>query len=219
MEFENFVNGNLNLFKEDDDEILLNPIDFINQFENPNTNKNSNTNNLPQQISLDIQNNKNNVSINSTLNTNAALDESNQNINFNLSFISFNNEQKNQEEKKELTQQSIETLTELISKERMIVQKNNIIEEDIKIKLPKIKELKNNLEKMDETLFMYFKRPFMRKNIEKVKISKKIEKDDDSQEEEEKKIDFADEIEEKDKSFKLNKISEKFDINSYVNEI
>ena len=42
MEFENFVNGNLNLFKEDDDEILLNPIDFINQFENPNTNKNSN---------------------------------------------------------------------------------------------------------------------------------------------------------------------------------
>ena len=34
-----------------------------------------------------------------------------------------------------------------------------------------------------------------------------------------KKIDFADEIEEKDKSFKLNKISEKFDINSYVNEI
>ena len=62
MEFENFVNGNLNLFKEDDDEILLNPIDFINQFENPNTNKNSNTNNLPQQISLDIQNNKNNVS-------------------------------------------------------------------------------------------------------------------------------------------------------------
>ena len=215
MEFENFVNGNLNLFKEDDDEILLNPIDFINQFENPNTNKNSNTNNLPQQISLDIQNNKNNVSINSTLNTNAALDESSQNINFNLSFISF----KNQEEKKQLTQQSIETLTELISKERMIVQNNNIIEEDIKIKLPKIKELKNNLEKMDETLFMYFKRPFMRKNIEKVKISKKIEKDDDSQEEEEKKIDFADEIEEKDKSFKLNKISEKFDINSYVNEI
>lgn len=218
MEFENFVNGNLNLFKEDDDEILLNPIDFINQFENPNPNKNSNTNNLPQQISLDIQNNKNNASQNSTLNTNAALDESSQNINFNLSFISFNNEQKNQE-KKELTQQSIEALTELISKERMIVQSNNIIEEDIKIKLPKIKELKNNLEKMDETLFMYFKRPFMRKNIEKVKISKKIEKDDDSKEEEEKKIDFADEFEEKDKSFKMNKITEKFGINNYINEL
>ena len=218
MEFENFVNGNLNLFKEDDDEILLNPIDFINQFENPNTNKNSNINNLPQQISLDIQNNKNNVSINSTLNTNAALDESSQNINFNLSFISFNNEQKNQE-KKELTQQSIEALTELISKEKMVVQNNDIIEEDIKIKLPKIKELKNNLEKMDETLFMYFKRPFMRKNIEKVKLSKKLEIDDDSKEEEEKKIDFADEIEEKEKSFKKNKITEKFDINNYINEI
>ena len=218
MEFENFVNGNLNLFKEDDDEILLNPIDFINQFENPNPNKNSNTNNLHQQISLDIQNNKNNASLNSTLNTNAALDESSQNINFNLSFISFNNEQKNQE-KKELTQQSIEALTELISKERMIVQSNNIIEEDIKIKLPKIKELKNNLEKMDETLFMYFKRPFMRKNIEKIKISKKIEKDDDSKEEEEKKIDLDDEFEEKEKSFKMNKITEKFDINNYINEL
>ena len=218
MEFENFVNGNLNLFKEDDDEILLNPIDFINQFENPNTNKNSNTNDLTQQIPLDIQNNKNNTSINSTLNTNAALDESSQNINFNLSFISFNNEQKNQE-KKELTQESIEALTELISKEKMIVQNNIIIEEDIKIKLPKIKELKSNLEKIDETLFMYFKRPFMRKNIEKVKISKKLEKDDDSKEEEEKKIDFDDEIEEKDKSFKMNKITEKFDINNYINEI
>jgi hypothetical protein len=218
MEFENFVNGNLNLFKEEDDEILLNPLHFIDQFENPNENKNSNTNNLTQQIPLDFQINKNNTSINSTLNTNAALDESSQNINFNLSFISFNNEQKNQE-KKELTQQSIEALTELISKEKMVVQNNNVIEEDIKLKLPKIKELKNNLEKMDETLFMYFKRPFMRKNIEKVKISKKLENDDDSKEEEEKKFDFADEIEEKDKSFKMNKITEKFDINSYINEI
>lgn len=218
MEFENFVNGNLNLFKEEDDEILLNPIDFINQFENPNTNKNSNTNNLTQQMPLDIQNNKNNTSINSTLNTNAALDESSQNINFNLSFISFNNDQKNQE-KKELTQESIEALTELISKEKMVVQNNFIIEEDIKIKLPKIKELKSNLEKIDETLFMYFKRPFMRKNIEKVKISKKLENDDDIKEEEEKKIDFDDEIEEKDKSFKMNKITEKFDINNYINEI
>ena len=171
MEFENFVNGNLNLFKEEDEEILLNPIHFIDQFENPNENKNSNTNNLTQQIPLDFQINKNNTSINSTLNTNAALDESSQNINFNLSFISFNNEQKNQE-KKELTQQSIEALTELISKEKMVVQNNDIIEEDVKIKLPKIKELKNNLEKMDETLFLYFKRHFMRKNIEKVKKNK-----------------------------------------------
>ena len=216
MEFENFVNDNLNLFKEEDEEILLNPIHFIDQFENPNENKNSNTNNLTQQIPLDFQINKNNTSINSTLNTNAALDESSQNINFNLSFISFNNEQKNQE-KKELTQQSIEALTELISKEKMVVQNNNVIEEDIKLKLPKIKELKNNLEKMDETLFMYFKRPFMRKNIEKVKIIKKIENDD--KEEEEKKIDFSDEIEEKDTNFKINKNNENFDINNYINEI
>jgi hypothetical protein len=218
MEFENFVNGNLNVFKDEDDEILLNPIHFIDQIENPNEYKNSNPNILTHQMPLDIQNNKNNISINSTLNTNAALDESSQNINFNLSFISFNNEEKNKE-KMELTQQSIEVLTEIISKEKMIVENNNIIEEDKKIKLLKIKELKNNLEKIDETLFKYFKRPYMRKNIEKVKIIKKVENDDDSKEEEEKKIDFGDDIEEKDKNFENNKINENFDINNYINEL
>ena len=181
-----------------------------------NVNKNSNINTLTQQMPLDIQNNKNNMSINSTLNTNDALDESSQNINFNLSFISFNNEEKNKEKKK-LTEQSIEVLTEFISKEKMTVENNNIIEEDKK--LLKIKELKNNLEKIDEILYKYFKRPYMRKNIEKVKIIKKIENDDDSKEEEEKKIDFSDEIEEKDTNFKINKNNENFDINNYINEI
>ena len=216
MEFENFINGNSNLFKDEDDEILLNPIHFINKFESQNVNKNSDINTLTQQMPLDIENNKNNMSINSTLNTNAALDESSQNINFNLSFISFNNEEKNKEKKK-LTQQSIEVLTEFISKEKMTVENNNIIEEDKKIL--KIKELKNNLEKIDEILFKYFKRPYMRKNVEKVKIIKKIENDDDSKEEEEKKIDFSDEIEEKDTNFKINKNNENFDINNYINEI
>ena len=217
MDFGNLVNvnENLNIFTDEDDEILLNPINFINQFENPNKNKNSNTNTLTEQIPLDIQNNK---SLNSTINTNAALDENSQNFDFNLSFISFNNQIKNQE-KKELTQQSIEVLTEFISKEKTIVENNNIIEEDKKINILKIKELKNNLEKMDESLFKYFKRPFMRKNIEKVKKIKKLENNDDSKEEEEKKIIFDDEIEEKDTNFKMNKINENFDINNYINEI
>ena len=64
MEFENFVNGNLNVFKDEDDEILLNPIHFIDQIENPNEYKNSNPNILTHQMPLDIQNNKNNISIN-----------------------------------------------------------------------------------------------------------------------------------------------------------
>ena len=216
MEFDNFVNINSNLFKDEDDEILLNPINFIDQFENQNLNKNLNPNILTETMPLDIQNNKNNMSINSTLNTNAALDESSQNINFNLSFISFNNEKN--KEKKELTQQSIEVLTEIISKEKILVENNNIIEEDKKVKL-KIKELKNNLEKIDEALFKFFKRPYMRKNIEKVKISKKVENDDDSKDEEEKKIDFGDEIEEKDKNFKKINENFDFDINNYINEI
>ena len=212
MEFENFVNSNLNLFKDEEDEILLNPINFINQFENPSANKNSNINIVTHQMPFDIENNKKNMSLNSTLNTNAALDENSQNINLNLSFISFNSESKNKE-KKELTEQSIEILTEFISKEKIVVENNNILEEedDKKIKLFKIKEIKNNLKKMDESLFKYFKRPFMRKN----KIIKKIENDDDDSKEEEKKIDFDDdEIEEK-----MNKINENFEIKNYINEI
>ena len=67
-------------------------------------------------------------------------------------------------------------------------------------------------------LFKFFKRPYMRKNIEKVKIIKKVENDDDSKDEEEKKIDFGDEIEEKDKNFKMNENFD-FDINNYINEI
>lgn len=34
-----------------------------------------------------------------------------------------------------------------------------------------------------------------------------------------KKIDFDDEIEEKDKNFKINNITENFGINNYINEI
>ena len=140
MEIKNYVKQKESIFGEDDDEILLNPICYINQFETININTNKITNNFTTQKSIEDQNNKNNISINSTLNTNAALDESSQNINNNCSFFSFSQNQ-HKEHKKELTQQSIEILTEFISKEKEIINTNNI---NNSLKVLKIKDLKNN---------------------------------------------------------------------------
>lgn len=211
MEFENFVKNNPQIFADEDDDILLNPIYYINQFENTNNNRNINTDVSPQQKSIEIPSNKNHISKNSTLNTNAALDESSQNINYNLSFFSFNNEQK-KDEKKELTQKSIEILTEFINKEKKFIENktinNNIIEkEDKKIKILKLKELKNNFEKLDSSMCLYFKRPYMRKNYNKKIFEKPKSNDEQEDDEEEKKISISDEIYEEKKKCKGNFIN------------
>ena len=105
-----------------------------------------------------------------------------------------------------MSQKSIDILSEFISKEKKIVEnKNNFIEieEDKKMKLFKIKELKNNYEKLEKTLDIFFKKPFMRKNYEKKSFFEKFENKCD---EEEKKINISDEIDididEKKKKFK-----------------
>lgn len=190
MEIKNYVKQDKSIFGEDDDEILLNPICYINQFEAINNNNNINTNNFTTQKSNEEQNNKNNISINSTLNTNAALDESSQNINNNCSFFSFS-QNPHKEHKKELTQKSIEILTEFISKEKEIIESNNI---NNSLKVLKIKDLKNNYEKLEYSLNMYFKKPFMRKNYEKKNFLKKINDNDDEFEEEEKKLNISSDI-------------------------
>ena len=113
---------NKNIFDEDDDDILLNPILYINQFETNNNKINNIKTNLFQKENENIyetQNRKNHNSPNSTFNTNAALDECSNDINYNLSFFSFNRNQGNEhEQKKEMTQKSIEILSELIEKEK-----------------------------------------------------------------------------------------------------
>lgn len=217
MEIKNYVKQKESIFGEDDDEILLNPICYINQFETININTNKITNNFTTQKSIEDQNNKNNISINSTLNTNAALDESSQNINNNCSFFSFSQNQ-HKEHKKELTQQSIEILTEFISKEKEIINTNNI---NNSLKVLKIKDLKNNCEKLEYSLNMYFKKPFMRKNYEKKNFFKKINDNDDDVddvEEEEKKLNISSNID-IDDSKKLYK--DKLNINNIndINEI
>ena len=222
MEFENFVKDNINIIGEDDGDILLNPLYYINQFESTNKNNNINNNIVPKLNITEIPPIKNHVSNNSTLNTNAALDDCSQNINYNISFFSFNGNPQN-EQKKEISQKSIEILTDFISKEKKIIDNNrnnniNIIEKDTNkiIKKIKIKELKNNFEKMEGCLNLYFQNPFMRKNYEKTNIFKKIEIKDNIDEEDQ-KINIFDKIDEKKKIYNENK----FNINNInnINEI
>ena len=221
MEFDNFVKENINIFGEDDGDILLNPLYYINQFENSNKNNNINNNIVPKLNIAEIPPIKNHISNNSTLNTNAALDDGSQNINYNISFFSFNGIPQN-EQKKEITQKSVEILTDFISKEKKIIDNRNsninIIEKDNNkiIKKSKIKELKNNFEKMEQCLNVYFKNPFMRKNYEKAQIFKKLEIKNNN-DEEDKKTNIFDEIDEKKEIYNENK----FNINNVnkINEI
>ena len=219
MDIYNVDNQN-NLFGDDIDDILFNPVYFINQYE---SNKDNNINtNCEVHNSIDIQENKKHISLNSTFNTNNALDEEgSQNMNFHFSFFSFNNGNQQIEQKKEMSQKSIDILSEFISKEKKIVEnKNNFIEieEDKKIKLFKIKELKNNYEKLEKTLNIFFKKPFMRKNYEKKNFFGKYENNCD---EKEKKINISDEIDididEKKKKYKENNIN--FNNINNINEI
>lgn len=207
MDIYNLDNQN-SLFADDLDDIILNPVDYINQYES-NKNNNRNTN-CEVHNSIEILEKKKHISLNSTFNTNNALDEGSQNINFNFSFFSFNGNQQI-EQKKEMSQKSIDILSEFISKEKKIVEnKNNFIEieEDKKIKSLKIKELKNNFEKLEKTLNFFFKKPFMRKNYEKKNF---FEKFDSNCDEEEKKINISNEIDididDTKKKFKEKKIN------------
>ena len=212
MDIYNFDNQN-NLFGDDIDDILLNPVYYLNQYES-NQNNNINTN-CAVRDSIEIPENKKHISLNSTFNTNNALDEGSQNINFNFSFFSFNGNQQI-EQKKEMSQKSIDILSEFISKEKKIVENNFIeIEEDKKLKLLKIKELKNNFEKLEQSLNIFFKKPFMRKNYEKKKFFEKFENNCD---EEEKKISISKEINiDIDEKYKDKKIN--FNNINNINEI
>ena len=206
-----------NIFDEDDDDILLNPILYINQFETNNNKINNIKTNLFQKENENIyetQNRKNHNSPNSTFNTNAALDECSNDINYNLSFFSFNRNQGNEhEQKKEMTQKSIEILSELIEKEKKILDNANSFseEEDKKAKTLKLKEMKNNFVKLELSLKDYLKIPFMRKNY---LFMKKFENKFD---EDEKKINISDDIDINFDDTKKNHKEKKMNINNIIN--
>ena len=188
MDIYNFDNQN-NLFGDDLDDIIFNPVYYLNQYE---SNKDNNINtNCEVHNSIELPENKKHISLNSTFNTNNALNEGSQNINFNFSFFSFNaNQNQLIEQKKEMSQKSIDILSEFIFKEKKIVEKKNkfVGVEDKKMKLLKIKELKNDFEKLENSLNIFFKKPFMRKNYEKKNFFEKFENNHDK---EEKKINLS----------------------------
>ena len=213
------------MYDDEDDQLLLNPISLINQYElekennQDNLKENLNVNTFEEHKSMEVNCDnidtsfhKARASLNSTVNTNYAVDNGfNQNdINFNISF-SFGQKQKNNR-RNELTQESIEILHEFISYEEKIKEINRI-NDDVN-KIERIKkgdmkiEIKMNLDKIEKNIDIYFKRPFMRKNYENDKIFKNIINEDVK---EEKKINISDEI-------KKNDVTNEININNY-NEI
>ena len=193
---------------DEEDELLLNPIQLIDKYEKENggfdTDDNENINNFKEQISfgdkdIKICHQKWRPSLNSTVNTNYAVQNSvheNNNINYNISF-SFGDKQ-NIEDKIELTEQSIEILSEFIFKEEKVKQINIINDKVDDIKNIKIintnKEIQANLNKIEMNLDSYFKRPYMRKNYDNNKIFEKIINEE---EKEGKKINITNEMKKK----------------------
>ena len=193
---------------DEEDELLLNPIQLIDKYEKENggfdTDDNENINNFKEQISfgdkdIKICHQKGRPSLNSTVNTNYAVQNSvheNNNINYNISF-SFGDKQ-NIEDKIELTEQSIEILSEFIFKEEKVKQINIINDKVDDIKNIKIintnKEIQANLNKIEMDLDSYFKRPYMRKNYDNNKIFEKIINEE---EKEDKKINITNEMKKK----------------------
>lgn len=197
---------------DEDDELLLNPICLINQYEMEKQNNNKedlDVNAFKEQVSAEFNikdtnksNHKGRPSLNSTVNTNYAVQNSfnDNNINYNISFFSFGDKQK-KEDRKELTQKSIELLSEFILKEEKLEEINRINENtnDFKLKLGNIKmNIKENLNKIENNLETYFPKPFMRKNFDDNKLYEKF-----VDEEKEEKINISEEIK---KKIPINKI-------------
>ena len=176
------------------------PVNFIEDedliFNIQNENKNIEINNY-----LNLPNSDNNKSHGSSIKTNATFGENSKKGNEDFSFFSLNNYQNQNinipEKKKELTKESIEILNNFILKEKLVISNinaNNINNGQNIFKNSNIyvKDIKNNLFNIENKLFVYFKKPYMRKNVKikkNIVIKNKFE-EEEQVEDEDKKIKF-----------------------------
>ena len=109
--------------------------------------------------------NENKKSHSSSIKTNATYGELDQNENEVFSFSC----NKQQNIKKELTKESAEILNNFIQKENNLTSMNiKNINMNVNYEI-NIKDIKYNLANINEKIYTYFKRPYMRKNIKKSK--------------------------------------------------
>ena len=141
----------------------------INQYESPDLIINNQPDNFVEEediVFIAGQNEDTNKKSHScSIKTNATYGEMEQNENEVFSF-SFNKEAKI---KKELTKESEEILNNFIQKENNLIMLNN---KKINMNLNyenSIKDIKCNLVNINDKIYTYFKRPYMRKNYKKSK--------------------------------------------------
>ena len=196
-------NNNIDIFNPDgfnQSFIKEEPVNFIEDeeliFNIQNENKNIEIN-----TSLNLPNQNNNKSHGSSIKTNATFGENSKKGNDDFSFFSLNNYQNQNinipEKKKELTKESIDILNNFILQEKLVISNININNINNGQHIFKnnnicVKNIKNNLFNIENKLFVYFKKPYMRKNVKikkNIVIKNKFE-EEEQVEDEDKKIKF-----------------------------
>ena len=150
------------------------------------------TNNIDYSL-----NNPNNKKSEGSIKTNVTFGEINLKEDQEFSFFSLNNDQNNNfnknEKKKELTKDSIDILKNFISLEKLMISNVNNVNEERVVEIQNnfvnnigIKDIKYNLFGLDNKISVYFKKPYMRKNVKRNKSIIKNIFDEEQQDEDEK---------------------------------
>ena len=188
--FINIGNNDVNNFEFDGVSEIIPKKETINFLEDEELIFNVQDGGVNQNINISTYLENNKKSHSSSVKTNATIGEISQKQNEDFSFFSINNYENQNinilEKKKELTKESIEMLSSIINKEKLLLSNINILNDENNVaNYICIKDIKNNLFALDNKLGAYFKRPYMRKNI-KNKKNIIIKKYDDEQDEDEK---------------------------------
>jgi len=153
----------INKIKNRDDNFIDDVEEIIDL--NQNINEDNNKDNF--NFTFDNLDNKN---VFNSINTNATVDVNSQNINYDISFFSNGNNENNNIKNKELTKETIEMLNNFIKSENLLTSSKNDDQINFNIKyINNIKDIKNNLFNLDNKINTYFKRPYMRRIIKKIK--------------------------------------------------